>query len=409
MFTAAYPYSSLNEWKGLELAVLRRRFSEVYVAPLHQTEAGPAADLPEGVRVLPPVFPKGDLRRSAIQRLTSLISARLPRHLRLSEVPPKLTQWRQYWAAAADVEEIMQASTWQDHVLPLLPGSTLYFFWGRGYAQVLPYLPAELRERSLVRMHRWDLYPDVNGGYVPLQKRIVECAGRIAPISQDGSVLLRNLYPEHADRVTCLRLGTKLRGSSRPSDDGRFRIVSCAYARPVKRLHLIAEALKYVESPVTWTHVGDGPELASLARVAASLPEHVEVEFAGRVAPKEVSRMYEQRPFDLFVNVSESEGIPVSVMEAMAAGIPAFATDVGGNSEIVDERVGCLLTADLSPEELAKHIIKFIAMAPGERQQLRRASRARIEADYDINHNATAVADALGELSSPNLSKNACP
>ncbi|NCO54621.1 MAG: glycosyltransferase, partial [Bacteroidetes bacterium] len=46
---------------------------------------------------------------------------------------------------------------------------------------------------------------------------------------------------------------------------------------------------------------------------------------------------------DLFINVSESEGIPVSIMEALSAGIPVIATNVGGTNEIVNNDVGFLI------------------------------------------------------------------
>ena len=47
--------------------------------------------------------------------------------------------------------------------------------------------------------------------------------------------------------------------------------------------------------------------------------------------------------FDLFVNMSLSEGIPVSIMEAISFGIPIIATNVGGNAEIVNDETGVLI------------------------------------------------------------------
>ena len=49
---------------------------------------------------------------------------------------------------------------------------------------------------------------------------------------------------------------------------------------------------------------------------------------------------------DYFINLSDSEGIPVSIMEAMSVGIPIIARDVGGNREIVTNNNGCLLEGD---------------------------------------------------------------
>lgn len=399
MFTAAYPYDYTNAWKGQELVVFREFFDEIYVAPLHQIEVHASSDVPEGVRVLPPVFPLGVGRPSGVHRAASLLSARLPRHLALVEPVPRLASLRRYWAAAAEVEEIMRGASWRDHIAPLLEGSTLYFFWGRGYAGVLPYLPAAERARSLVRLHRWDLYPDINQGYIPFQRRIVDSAGLVAPISREGMDLLARLYPHCAEKIDCLRLGTTLNGLATSSDDGRFRIVSCAYARPVKRLHLIAEALAHVTFPVLWTHIGDGPELPRVRSLCADLPAHVEVKFFGKVTPQEVPHIYAGAAFDLFVNVSESEGIPVSIMEAMAAGIPVVATDAGANGEVVDELTGRLIPVDIDPASLAAVLADLRETPDATRDQLRTASRQRIEQDFDQSRNARNVAHALLSLS----------
>ena len=81
--------------------------------------------------------------------------------------------------------------------------------------------------------------------------------------------------------------------------------------------------------------VGDGPEREALERRAAEPDMAGRVEFLGRVVPAwpVFSR------FDVYATSSESEGIPISVLEAMAAGLPVVATAVGGLPETVKEGV----------------------------------------------------------------------
>ncbi|MEI9852620.1 MAG: glycosyltransferase [Sphingomonas sp.] len=177
--------------------------------------------------------------------------------------------------------------------------------------------------------------------------------------------------------------------------DGVLRIVSCAAARPVKRLHRIAEALAYADVPVRWTHIGDGPELPRLRALAERLPAHVAVDLAGAVAPPEVPRRYQAHPYDLFLNVSESEGVPVSIMEAMAAGIPALATDVGGTRELVTPDAGRLVPADVSPAALWRAISAFSREDAAVIDAMRAASAEAIRCRYDIRANAGRVAQAL--------------
>jgi colanic acid/amylovoran biosynthesis glycosyltransferase len=88
-------------------------------------------------------------------------------------------------------------------------------------------------------------------------------------------------------------------------------------------------------------------------------------------------------------------------MEAMAAGIPALATDVGGNSEIVGPGTGQVLPADVTASDLAAAISGMRAMPQSERLALRATCRQRIEDDYDQAKNARAVAQALSDLANP--------
>ena len=93
-----------------------------------------------------------------------------------------------------------------------------------------------------------------------------------------------------------------------------------------------------------------------LKNSAAELPTNIQVEFTGAFSNKEVLKFYQQNHVDLFINVSASEGVPVSIMEALSFGIPVIATNVGGTSEIVDNQVGELLKTDISADEIAKTI-----------------------------------------------------
>ena len=60
----------------------------------------------------------------------------------------------------------------------------------------------------------------------------------------------------------------------------------------------------------------------------------VRVELRGRLPNAELLAEYGRRHFDLFVNVSSREGLPISIMEACGCGIPVLATDVGGVAEM---------------------------------------------------------------------------
>jgi glycosyltransferase involved in cell wall biosynthesis len=132
---------------------------------------------------------------------------------------------------------------------------------------------------------------------------------------------------------------------------------------PVKRLNRIVEALRRADFPVLWTHIGSGPLEGEIRGLAEQLPPNVRAEFLGRRENPEILAYYKNTPVSVFVNVSSSEGLPVSIMEACSFGIPVVATDVGGTHEIVfDGENGFLIPADFSPQTLLDALNKLRSM-----------------------------------------------
>lgn len=98
--------------------------------------------------------------------------------------------------------------------------------------------------------------------------------------------------------------------------------------------------------------VGDGPERRAMERLALTLEVSEAVEFTGTVA--DPSPLVADS--DLFVLPSLSEGLPLSVLEAWALGVPVVASRVGGLSELVEDGKDGLLVPVGEPEPLAQAI-----------------------------------------------------
>ena len=128
--------------------------------------------------------------------------------------------------------------------------------------------------------------------------------------------------------------------------------------QPVKRLDLIFKALEILnlsdKIKIKWVHIGNGPLFNYFQDILNDFKcNNIEIEFLNYYNQKVLFEYYKNNAFDLFLNVSESEGRPVSIMEALACGIPVLATNVGGNPEIVNNKVGFLIDGNLTPEMLA--------------------------------------------------------
>jgi glycosyltransferase involved in cell wall biosynthesis len=244
--------------------------------------------------------------------------------------------------------------------------------------------------RIISRAHGGDLYEDRRaGGYAGLRRRIAAGVDDIFCISEHGRRYLAQCFPALAGKFHTARLGVDDPGYLNPQPDGGpLQIVSCAFVVFEKRLHLIADAIACLLAAdpaleVRWIHIGDGPLLDEVRAYAGQrLGARAQVIFKGYLTQAELRALYRDEPFDVIVNVSDNEGIPVSLMEASSAAIPMVATDVGGNAEIVDASNGVLIPADADTATIAAAILRFNDRAAA------RAYRAAARESWDARFNA---------------------
>lgn len=123
---------------------------------------------------------------------------------------------------------------------------------------------------------------------------------------------------------------------------------------------------------------GDGPCREELVRLTASLRLGEHVRFLGEV--RDVPALLGRAR--LFVLPSQSEGISLTILEAMACGLPVVTTKVGGNPEVVESGTG-VLVPPRDPAALARGLLR-VAGNLDEAQVLGRAARRRVETHFDI-------------------------
>jgi glycosyltransferase involved in cell wall biosynthesis len=107
---------------------------------------------------------------------------------------------------------------------------------------------------------------------------------------------------------------------------------------------------------------------------------------------------YRNTPVHLFISTSRSEGVPVSMMEALSFGIPVMATAVGGVPELVSNHVGHLLKINPLPQEVAQAISNFISLPPAEQYVKRQAARTVWEHNWSASTNYPSFCNTLIQL-----------
>ena len=270
-----------------------------------------------------------------------------------------------------------------------------------------PYVGALLRRRFgaatlVARGHGSDLYEDQVPGtaYLPLREEVMQVTDTVFVISEHGRDYLAQRFPALREKVRLRRLGTTDHGlGPTPARNGRIRIVTCSTMTANKRLDLLVEALRLLpDGSYHWTHFGDGPLRPDLERMAGSLPPDSH-DLRGLVGNAELLATYRADPFDVIVNVSTSEGVPVSLMEAASFGIPLIATDVGGNGEVVHDGVnGYLLPANPSAAEVAAALTRLRDLDGEGYAALRRGARRVWAEDYQAESNYRAFDEELSSM-----------
>lgn len=279
-------------------------------------------------------------------------------------------------------------------VLPLVKkwayvkNKLVYSYWAGTQAYVAQNIKKYERSFIIVtRAHGYDLYQE-RKIQLPFRKKTFQAMDGIYPISENGRKYLISRFPEVEGKTSVFRLGTNEYGLNVNTPKQSFHIVSCSSMIPLKRVHLIIDALSKTELEIKWTHYGDGPLRGELEQKAKKLPSNIRWLFSGEIANQDLMREYRTEKIDLFLNVSETEGIPVAIMEAASFGIPVIATQVGGTPEIVKDGVnGYLLPVEISGEELKNSIEKYLQLPEQKKDEMRFSSRRIWEKDFYMNNN----------------------
>lgn len=180
------------------------------------------------------------------------------------------------------------------------------------------------------------------------------------------------------DKIAVRYLGSlKFSNNMNPEDENDcFTILSCSRMDANKRLDRIISSLRNWDgSKLKWIHIGTGileSEIKSESKTLTKENPNLEVLFTGRMHNSEVIDFYTSNHVDLFINVSMSEGLPISIMEAMSFGIPCIATDVGGTSEIVTPGTGYLLSESFKDEELVSYLKQFCHFSKSQKALIRK-------------------------------------
>jgi len=242
------------------------------------------------------------------------------------------------------------------------------------------------------------------GAYLALERRLSRATSVVVNVShaQEAEGLALGLFTRAQSRVVLngvdvARLASTAldRQDARAAvfaDDARLIGLNAARFDAVKRLDMLLRAVAAVPDPtLRVVLIGRGEEEAALKALATSLDLTSRTVFAGEIP--DAAQLF--RAFDLYVAPSAKEGLPLALLEAMAAGLPVVASDIPGHREVLGAASPGLVAG--TPEAFASALRTLLA-DPEARRALGAEQRTRARSEFDARQMLIDIEAIYGRL-----------
>jgi colanic acid/amylovoran biosynthesis glycosyltransferase len=273
-----------------------------------------------------------------------------------------------------------------------------YSYWCGPWFDILMLLPKSYSNKVVFRAHAYDFNVDERPlKTIPYRNYLIKKNPFISFISEFGYSIYDKEYPEYKNKKM-YRLGVEKQNVLNPEGNAaEIVVVSCSTLIKQKRVELIVSILKHITIDIKWVHFGTGPLIHDVENsIKENLGSNITVELKGYVSNREILEYYRNNHVDLVMNVSELEGIPVSLMEAISFGIPVTGCKICGVPEIVTPDTGFLLDKNFDPMETARQIENYLEKTHVEKQRLRESAHQHWEKNFNADKNYRAfIKDCL--------------
>jgi glycosyltransferase involved in cell wall biosynthesis len=206
--------------------------------------------------------------------------------------------------------------------------------------EILRYVPAGVRRLAMIQADDPNVYATVQK-YVPFLDEIVGVSNRIAEHVRAGAGF-------RGVAVHCIPYGVPVPMTVQPrkQSSAPLRILYLGRINnEQKRVLLLPKIFTELQDAgisFEWTIAGDGPDRGTIASLMRSDADYQKVSFVGAIPYEDVPRILDSH--DIFILVSDYEGLPLSLLEAMAHGlVPVVSNLESGIADVVDQSNGMLV------------------------------------------------------------------
>ena len=252
-----------------------------------------------------------------------------------------------------------------------------------------------------------DFQENKHGLFISLQKLIrnwsINKSNLVITPSQHLKTFIQNIGCENdiyvinnGVEIKKIEKGVTLAKDSRMnSETTRLLVVSRLVSQ--KNIDLIIKAIKRIEDKnILLNIVGDGPEVNNLKNLVKEKSLNKRVSFIGKIKNSELHNYLEDA--DIFIQASNYEGLPHSILEAINYEIPILSTEVGGCSAILNKgERGYIIPMPVSEVEISEEI-RTIINNKNEAKSKVKLAKNYLNQEHNFNTNAEIYHEKIKEV-----------
>ena len=364
LFTASYPYGKKEVYLEPEIKYLSDNFEKIIIYPFYYNNKDiKSRSVPNNVIVNKPLIPLLRIHQIKLFIVNFFFIFYLFNWIIDFFLKRVILNKKKFniWIVSL-FHTLIAINSNKVKSLNEIEDAIFYFYWGTGWAHVLPFIKKNKSNLYITRFHGGDIILAETHPYLPIRRKVINSSDILMPISNLAKSYIIDNFSVDQNKIMLSRLGTNYYGKNYPLSDSIIRVISVANCEIEKRIDLIIDALALIDNKrVEWIHIGSGSlinQLLNYANVKIKSPM-VTFKFLGQLNNINIMNLYKDNHIDAFINTSMYEGVPFSIIEAISFGIPCIATNVGATSEVVNCENGYLLDYNFSSEILKKLIVNL--------------------------------------------------
>ncbi len=268
-------------------------------------------------------------------------------------------------------------------------GRTILYSYWNDYSCFAATLIKRQGDFVVSRLHGGDLYElDINDRYRPYKTIYNQEVDWFSFISNKGRTYFIETYFDVSHKSSINFLGVPEHSTSYTFSDRKdVRIVSFSYVRDIKRIDKIIDVLSKIDDlRIYWTHIGARylyDQIREYAKYKLDTKSNINYQFLGEMKNEDALDYIASHEFDFLINVSSTEGMPMTMMEAFSMSIPVIGTKVGGVPEVIKHNHnGYLLEVDFCEENLISIFKNYVDMSYSSKSKLRANAKKTWESTF---------------------------